>query len=59
MAVHGQAMRSGISLAPGPMFSAAGQFGNCLRINFGHPLDARTRTALAQVGRLAKQLCPK
>jgi DNA-binding transcriptional MocR family regulator len=59
MAVHGQAMRSGISLAPGPMFSAAGQFGNCLRINFGHPLDARTRAALAQVGRLAKQLCPK
>ena len=56
MALRRAALESGISLAPGPMFSAAGQFENCLRINFGHPLDARARAALRQVGRLAKGL---
>ena len=43
----------GISIAPGPMFSASRGFGNCLRLNYGHPLDARIDAALASLGRLA------
>lgn len=45
-----RASRSGISIAPGPMFSASRSFKNCLRINGGHPLDARIDTALRQLG---------
>jgi DNA-binding transcriptional MocR family regulator len=51
--LHRRAMRSGISLAPGPMFSASMQFGNFLRINFGHAMTTRVQSALKQVGRLA------
>jgi DNA-binding transcriptional MocR family regulator len=51
--LHGRAMKAGISIAPGPMFSASRQFGHCLRVNYGHPLDARALSALQQVGRLA------
>jgi DNA-binding transcriptional MocR family regulator len=36
------------------MFSATGQFGNCLRVNFGHPRDARFEPAMRTIGELAK-----
>ena len=45
----------GISIAPGPMFSASRGFGHCLRMNCGHPLDARISTALTMLGRMAAQ----
>jgi len=48
------AMAAGISLAPGPMFSASGAFRNFVRINAGHDCDARTIAALRTVGRLAR-----
>lgn len=48
-----QAISLGISIAPGPMFSATRGFRNCLRLNYGHPFDERTQKALATVGRLA------
>jgi DNA-binding transcriptional MocR family regulator len=53
LALWRQAMAAGISIAPGPMFSASGAFGNCMRINYGHPFDARVAAALAQLGRIA------
>lgn len=48
-----RASQLGISTAPGPMFSASRGFGHCLRINAGHPLDARMENGLATLGRLA------
>ena len=51
--LHRRAMKSGVSLAPGPMFSASMQFGNFLRINYGHAMTTRVQSALKQVGRLA------
>lgn len=48
-----RASHLGISIAPGPMFSASRGFGHCLRLNCGHPLDARIDSALATLGRLA------
>ena len=53
LAIQRQAAAQGISVAPGPMFSASRGFGHCLRLNCGHPLDARTQAALATLGRLA------
>jgi DNA-binding transcriptional MocR family regulator len=53
LTIHRQALSLGISLAPGPMFSAHRGFTNCLRLNYGHPWDARAEAALATLGRLA------
>ena len=50
--VHRQALSLGISVAPGPMFSAHRGFANCLRLNYGHPWDARAEAALMTLGRL-------
>jgi DNA-binding transcriptional MocR family regulator len=52
LALHRQALSLGISVAPGPMFSARREFGNCLRLNYGHPWDARSEAAMASLGRL-------
>jgi len=53
LAVHRQALAHGISTAPGPIFSAKREYGNFLRLNFGHPDDARQEAAIALLGRLA------
>ncbi|MGZ8287787.1 MAG: aminotransferase-like domain-containing protein [Telluria sp.] len=50
--IHRQALSLGISVAPGPMFSAQRKFANCLRLNYGHPWDARAEAAMATLGRL-------
>jgi DNA-binding transcriptional MocR family regulator len=47
-----QAMAQGISLAPGPIFSATRRFGNCARLNYGYPWDARSEDSMAALGRL-------
>ncbi|MEM5300303.1 aminotransferase class I/II-fold pyridoxal phosphate-dependent enzyme, partial [Burkholderia sp. JPY481] len=39
MALHRRAIAHGISIAPGPIFSATHSFENCIRLNFGHPWD--------------------
>jgi DNA-binding transcriptional MocR family regulator len=54
LAIQRQAMAAGISVAPGPMFSASHAFGDCLRLNFGHPFDARVDAALRLIGRAAE-----
>jgi DNA-binding transcriptional MocR family regulator len=51
--VHRQALLQGISVAPGPIFSAQRGFTNCLRLNYGHAWDARTERAVATLGRIA------
>ncbi len=49
------ALDRGINLAPGQIFSATQQFGNCVRLNFGHPRDPRFEPALREIGALAAQ----
>lgn len=51
------ALEQHISIAPGPMFSAKRGFRNCVRLNYGQLITARTRRALQTVGELAKTLC--
>ncbi|MEO7494190.1 MAG: PLP-dependent aminotransferase family protein [Massilia sp.] len=47
-----QALSLGISIAPGPLFSASHGFTNCIRLNYGHPWTARSEEAFATLGRL-------
>jgi DNA-binding transcriptional MocR family regulator len=54
--VHRNALSLGISVAPGPMFSAHRGFTNCIRLNYGHPWDDRAEVALETLGRLIATL---
>src|SRR5687768_3085748 len=52
MALYRAALQKGISVAPGPIFSAQRKFGNCLRVNCGHPWSEAVEKAVAMLGRL-------
>jgi DNA-binding transcriptional MocR family regulator len=53
LALQREACALGISVAPGPMFSARAAFGNCMRLNYGHPWSGAMASAVATLGRLA------
>jgi DNA-binding transcriptional MocR family regulator len=55
LALHEAALAEGISIAPGPLFSASGRFRNCLRLNCAVAWSERVARALATLGRLAKE----
>ena len=44
----------GISVSPGPLFSARGGYRNCLRLNCGHPWTPQLDNAVETLGRLAR-----
>ena len=46
------ALAQGISLAPGPIFSATRRFRNCARLNYGHPWGAQSERAMEVLGRI-------
>jgi DNA-binding transcriptional MocR family regulator len=50
--VHQLALQSGITLAPGPMFSARRQYRNYIRLNYGHPWTAAMEKAVARIGKI-------
>lgn len=50
--LHQQALSVGISVAPGPIFSAKREFGHHLRLNFGHSDSPRLQSAMATLGEL-------
>jgi DNA-binding transcriptional MocR family regulator len=54
MALHRAALGRGISVAPGPMFSARSDYRNCIRLNYGHPWSDRLARAVATLGKLAR-----
>ncbi|WP_286974854.1 GntR family transcriptional regulator MpaR [Pseudomonas sp.] len=49
-----QALNEGISLAPGPIFSASRGFGNFIRLNYGHPWSPQCEAAMATLGGLIR-----
>jgi DNA-binding transcriptional MocR family regulator len=51
--IHREALERGINIAPGQIFSGTPRFGNCLRLNYGHPRDARFEPAVRAIGELA------
>lgn len=48
-----RALERGISIAPGPIFSARQRFANCVRVSTGHPWTPRIARAVATLGDLA------
>jgi DNA-binding transcriptional MocR family regulator len=50
-----QAMALGMSLAPGPLFSAVGKYRNYMRINYSMPWNDERVAALATIGQLIEQ----
>ncbi|MBF7141299.1 MULTISPECIES: PLP-dependent aminotransferase family protein [Pseudomonas] len=55
LALFHDAFAQGISLAPGPMFSATQGFGHCIRLNYGNPWDSRCEAAMEALGKLLAQ----
>jgi DNA-binding transcriptional MocR family regulator len=53
IALFERLLERGISIAPGPMFSASQRYRNCMRISLGHAWNERSEKALREVGRLA------
>lgn len=51
--IHRAALRRGISIAPGHIFSARGHHTNFLRLSCGHPWESRMEEAVAVLGRMA------
>jgi len=49
-------LERGITIAPGPMFSASQRYRNCLRLSIGQAWSERQERALREVGRLAGEL---
>jgi DNA-binding transcriptional MocR family regulator len=54
MSIYRAALKRGVSVAPGPIFSAKRGFENCLRLNTGHPWSAEIAEAYRTLGRLAR-----
>lgn len=55
-AVFEAALRQGIKLAPGSMFSNGPRYRNCLRLSCGQPHDEAVRQALRRVGEIVTEI---
>ncbi|MCJ0762407.1 PLP-dependent aminotransferase family protein [Variovorax terrae] len=55
LALHQAALEQGISLAPGPIFSARRDYRHCIRLNYGHPWSEALEGALQTLGALARR----
>lgn len=56
--IHRIALANGISIAPGPIFSAQRGFTEYIRLNYGHIWDARIEASLATLGSIVNDLTP-
>jgi len=55
LAIYERALKHGISIAPGPLFSASGGYRNFLRLNCALPWSDVVEGALRTLGRLVEQ----
>ncbi|MBS1543942.1 MAG: PLP-dependent aminotransferase family protein [Bacteroidetes bacterium] len=51
--LHKRALKHGIGIAPGQIFSSQGRYENCFRISFGLPFNDRVEQAIKTLGELA------
>ena len=54
--LYQEALKHNVSVAPGQLFSAQGQFGNCLRLSYARPWDAEVEEALRMLGTLIRRM---
>ncbi len=57
--LQARALEHDISLAPGPIFSAQREFSRAIRLNYGHPWNARMDEAIKTIGELIKVQCAR
>jgi DNA-binding transcriptional MocR family regulator len=57
--LQARALEHDISLAPGPIFSAQREFSRAIRLNYGHPWNARMDAAIKTLGGLIKAQCAR
>lgn len=58
MQLFDAAFAAGVSLAPGPMFSARHEFRRCIRLNTGQLWSPAIEQAIARLGRLVQDAAP-
>jgi DNA-binding transcriptional MocR family regulator len=57
LALHSRALEAGISISPGPIFSAqAGRYSHFIRLSCGSPWSPRIEAAVATLGSLGRSL---
>jgi DNA-binding transcriptional MocR family regulator len=56
VALFERLIERGITIGPGPMFSASQRYRNCMRLSIGQPWSDRQERALRDIGRLAQEL---
>lgn len=56
--VHRIALANGISIAPGPIFSAQKKFTGYIRLNYGHIWDARIEASIITLASIVRGLMP-
>jgi DNA-binding transcriptional MocR family regulator len=56
LVLHARGLERGISVAPGPIFSAKSRFSNCVRISCGFPWSDVIDASIGTLGRLATEL---
>lgn len=54
--LHSAALKAGISIAPGPIFSARRDYEDYMRLNCGHPWSEAIEAAMAKLGKLIHNL---
>lgn len=54
--LHRRALKHGIGIAPGQIFSSHGKFENCFRISYGEPWREEIGQGLQTLGRLMKEM---
>ncbi len=54
--LHARALDAGISIAPGPIFSAKQRFASCLRVSCGFPWSELVERSLATLGSIAQEI---
>jgi DNA-binding transcriptional MocR family regulator len=53
--IHKRALKHGIGIAPGQIFSSQGKYTNCCRISFGMPWSNRVDNGLKTLGELVRK----
>lgn len=56
IALHRAALEAGISITPGPIFSASGNYQNCIRLSCANSWSQRIEDGLRRLGAIAKRL---
>ena len=54
--LHKRALKQGIGIAPGQIFSTQGRFENCFRISYGEPWSDKVNIGLQTLGKLMKEM---